>query len=167
MVRFSRDKRFFLRVTFDEFLAAATQLTNLVRERQPGALLEILACEDTNTYNYSTVTFWSDEATEALKARKSYSFGELSPQIWERALKIQMAIRDPSIREPFVIWLSVDRYAEPRRLGFYYQCVSDSLEADLARFKRPSLLFGIGDGYSKPSDFNFGFGQRITGISLR
>lgn len=167
MVRFSRDKRFLLRLTFDEFLVAATQLTNLVLERQPGALLEILTCEDMSTYNYSTVTFWSDEVTEALKARRSYSLGELSPEIWKRTFKIEMAIRDPSVREPFVIWLTVDRHADPRRLGFYYQCVGNALEADLARFKRPSLLFGIGDGHPKSSDFNLNFGQRITGISLR
>ncbi len=166
MVRFSRDKRFFLRITFEEYLVAATQLTNLVRERQPGALLEILTCEDVSTYNYSTVAFWSDEVTEALKTRRSYSLGELSPHIWKRAFKIEMAIRDPSVHEPFVVWLTVDRIARPRRLGFFYQCVSDALEADLAVFKRPSPLFGIGDGYSKPSDFNFNFGQRITGISL-
>jgi hypothetical protein len=167
MFRFSRDKRFLNRVSFTEFMAAVNTLVALTRATKPSATVELLTCEDTDTYMYSLVTFASDEVTEALKKRKSYALGNFTKEIWERSMSISLVLKDPGDPEPFMICLSCDKLGEAWSLNFYGQCAAQELcESVRQNFGRPSFFWSIGDGYSKPSAFNLAFGQRVTGISL-
>ncbi len=167
MFRFSRDKRFYSRISFEEFSQAATMLAAMANKARSSAKVEILTTEDTHTHLYSQVTFMADEVTEALKGRKSYSFEEFTDDVWSRSMSAQLTIKDEADLKPFMICLSFDK-DEPRSMKFYGQAVEQEL-IDLIHdtFSSPSLFYKVGDGYSKPSAFNFAFGQRLTGIRLK
>jgi hypothetical protein len=167
-LRFSRKKRFFIKISFQEFLRAATSLAELVREHRPDARVQVSTCEDRTTYNYSTVTFFAEEVIEALKNRKTYSLEDLTEDLWNRSFSLRVDVDYGFNGEPFAIHLEVDRTAAPKQMLFIGSCLSGAIENAVARaFRHRTMLYSIGDGFPKPSMFNFNFGQRITGISLR
>jgi len=167
MFRFSRDKRFYSRISFEEFFQVATTLVAMVKKARSSAIVEILTTEDTHTHLYSQVTFMADEVTEALKGRKSYSLEEFTNEVYSRSMSVQLTLKDEADSKPFMICLSLDK-DESRSMKFYGQAVEQEL-VNLIHdsFSSPSFFYKVGDGYSKPSAFNFAFGQRLTGIRLK
>lgn len=167
MFRFSRDKRLLQRVSLSDFIRASRSLVQVVQAERPGARAVVLTCEDPVTHAYSQVTFGSDEVENALQGRRDYLPDQLTKDVWDRSLNIQLTIKDPSDSEPFMICMSCDKQSDGGRIKFYGQCISEYL-SDLIHeiFARPTLRFSIGNGYSKPSAFNLKVGERITGISL-
>lgn len=167
MFRFSRDKRFLLSVSFSDFVRISRELARAVQAKRPDACVRVLTCEDPATHAYSQVTFGTDEVEDALQRRREYALDDLTKDVWSRSLSIQLTIKDPNDRSPFMICASCDRRSDGRRIRFYGQCVDDEL-SDLIHqmFCGPSFAFSIGDGYSKPSAFNLKVGERVTGISL-
>lgn len=168
-VRFSRDKRFFQRITYLEFLQAAVSMIALVQRYRPDAAIHIFTCEDRTTYNYSTVTFLDDSIIEAMKERKSYQLKELTEEVWGKSYSIDLSINGQPQGEDdsFAIHVEVDRTASPRRMFFFSIGSTRAMdEAILAAFRRRSFLYGIGDGYHDVSDFNLAFGKRITGLTF-
>lgn len=167
MFRFSRDKRFFSQIQFEEFAQVAVLVVEIVKTARPGVELEILTTEDLHTYQYSKVTFVADEVTEALKGRKSYTFEDFTEEVWNRSMSVKLTFTDDCDPKPFMICLSLDKLDEPRSMKFYGQAVEQKLVDNICdTFSRPTFFFSIGDGYSKPSDFNLAFGQQLTGIRL-
>lgn len=166
MFRFSHDKRFRLGCSFEEFTRTATQLAEMVKTASPTASVEVLTCEDRKTHKYSQVTIIAEEVTEALKGRRSYTLEDLTKDVWDRSMSLQLTINlDP---KPCMICLSLDRREEPGSMKFYGQSVEPSLQ-DLIidTFARPSFFVAIGDGYPKPSSFNFEFVTRKLGFRPR
>jgi hypothetical protein len=170
--RFSVNKRLG-KVSFDEFDRTAKSLVDLVSLARANAVVErstsveVLTCEDRDTYNWSTVTFWHEDTEERLSQRESYSLDALTEEVWRRSLSISICIRDKAGPEPFMITLSCDKVAEANRMVFYGQALDyDTCDKVVQEFKKPTLRYSIGDGWSKPSTFNFIAGQAITGIRL-
>lgn len=164
MFRFSRDKRFYSRISFAEFTQTAGSLAAMTKEARPDASVEILTTEDFHTYQYSQVTFEADEVTEALKGRKSYPLEDFVNDVWSRSMSVQLTIKDESDERPFMICLSLDK-DEPKSMKFYGQAVEQRLVVLIREtFSIPSFFYKVGDGYSKPSAFNLAFSERITGI---
>ena len=167
MHRFSRDKRFFSRISFEEFAKATQSLVSLVLAAKPAVSIEVLTCEDEETYNYSNVTFLTSDAVEACTNRQSYSISELTQEVWNRSLKIEMYCKDSTSLESFMVTISCDRRAAPGRIAFYFHGTDHKLsEQILKEFALPTFGFSIGDGYDKPTEFNRFIGQKITGIRL-
>jgi hypothetical protein len=167
MFRFSRDKRFLLSVSLSDFLRTSRNLAQVVQAERPGASVLVLTCEDPTTHAYSQVTFAADEVTDALQQRREYSLDELTKDVWDRSLSIQVGIKDANDPGSFMICVSCDKHSDGGRIAFYGQCVNNAL-SDLIHqmFARSNFVFSIGDGYPKHSGFNLKFGERITGISL-
>lgn len=161
MKRFSRDKRWG-KVSFEEFRRTAEALYGMVAAIRPSVCPEIITCEDKKTYEYSTVTFGLPGVDEALKKRKSYSLSELTEEIWERSFNVQLTLKDEKDPQPFMICLTCDRYDDPKRMRFYGQCLDSATQTRMFEtFAQATLNYKIGDGYSKPSDFN-----RVVGAGL-
>lgn len=168
MFRFSRDKRFLSRIQFGEFAQTAALVAEMIKTARPSVEVEILTTEDSHTHQYSQVTFMADEVTEALKGRKSYTLEEFTEMVWSRSMSVQLTLKDDADPKPFMICLSLDKRDEPRSMKFYGQAVEQEIVDRICdTFSRPSFFWSIGDGYSKPSDFNLAFGQRLTGMRLR
>jgi hypothetical protein len=162
--RFSHDKRF-KRVSFDEFLATAKSLCQIVSEYRGTVDIEVLTAEDHTTYNYTTTTFWSDEIEEALKNRKRYTFDELTQEVWDRSFNVQVTLLDEQDPKPFMICVSCDKYADAKRMIFYGQCLDEETHrAVVNEFRRSSFSYGIGDGMGKISNFDMVMGLRLTGM---
>ena len=160
MFRFSQDRRFG-NVSFEIFLKCAHHLSDLVLSNKSSVDISVITCEDRVTYNYSTVTFFSDEVSEALKNRKRYSFSDLDIQVWMRSYDVQFTILEKVNSKPFMICLSCDKYRDSSRTFFYGQYVEEPLHREiLEQFAKPSLLYGIGDGYRKISKLNEAFAWR-------
>ncbi len=161
MDRFSRDKRWG-KVSFEEFKRTAEALYALVTSARPSVSAEILTCEDGVTYSWSTVTFDLPGMDEALKERKSYQLSGLTKEIWERSFDVQLTLKDKEDAQPFMICLSCDCYADPKRMRFYGQCLDSATRTRMFEtFARPTYSHKIGDGYSKISEFN-----RVVGVGL-
>jgi hypothetical protein len=164
---FSQNKRF-RRVTFDEFLAVAKTLHQVVSARRRSAQVEVVTAEDHTTYTYSNCSFHADEITAALENRKSYDFEQLTREIWDRAFDVEVVLRDERDPRPLRISVTCDKYADGKRMRFYGQCLDpDMCRAVIKEFRRRTLWHGIGDGLRKVSDANLVIGARITGIRLR
>lgn len=167
MFRFSRNHRFFMPTTYDEYVQTAQRLITLVQFRRKEASAVILTCEDSNTYQYSNVTFLADEVTDALENRKSYTLEQFSLDIWRRSMDIQLTLNDATNPEPFMITLSCDKQGDARSMKLYGQNVdSDLFQAIVKEFAQPTFFYSIGDGYSKPPAFNMKVGEKLTGIRL-
>lgn len=167
MLRFSRDKRFLSRISFDEFVQAATLLALMANEARPNVTVEILTTEDSHTHQFSHVTFMADEVTEALKGRKSYSLEKFTQDVWKRSMSAKLTIKDNTDPNPFMICLSLDKKDEPRSMKFYGQETGKELaERIYDSFSHANFFFSIGDGFSRPSAFNFAFGQQLTNTRL-
>lgn len=167
MFRFSRDKRYFLPVTHAEFTGTAFSLFALVVMRRPDATMQFRTCEDAETYRFSQVTFGSDEVTEILARRPSYTHREFDKAAWKRSYSVSVTIFH---NEPmdFMISLSLDRSSDPRRMRFYGQLVDPSLENRIRNhFEKPDKLFTIGDGFPRPSKFNRDYGAQLLSGSHR
>ena len=165
MFRLSRDKRLLMGVvSLFDFATTAQLLVAQAKESRPEAVIEVLTCEDLTTYNYSTVSVYADEVNEALKQRKLYTIEELTPAVWQRSLKTEMYIKEKSERDSFMLCLTCDQRVEPKRMLLHGQQVEDALyEQILATFNKPSLQYGIGDGYSKVlSPFSLAVAQRVN-----
>lgn len=167
MFRFSRDKRFYSRISFEEFTQAAVTLVAMTKKARPSTSVEIFTTEDVHTHQYSQVTFVADEVTEALKGRKSYSLEEFIDDVWSRSMSVHLTLKDEADPRPFMVCLSLDK-DESQSMKFYGQAVEQEL-VDLIcdTFSNPSFFYKVGDGYSKPSAFNQAFGERLTGIRLK
>jgi len=164
-LRFSRDKPFFLAVTFAEFGVNAGSLIALVRGLRPSIRMEVLTCEDEKTYNFSTVTFATKEAEEALQNRRSYTLAQFSEEVWKKSFNVDLILKDDTDPNPFMICLSCDRCADATRLMFYGQCLDQSMQDQILKaFAKPSFDYKIGDGYSRSSIFNLKYGAKITGM---
>lgn len=158
-LRFSRDKRFGRKVTFAEFLENATKLVAIVQDIRPSVKVEVLTCEDGRTYNFSTVTFDTEEAEEALQNRRSYTLAQFSEEVWGRSFNVDLIIKDDSDANPFMICLSCDRCADAGRAIFYGQCLDQGTHDQiLTAFAEQSLTYKIGDGFPKMSPFNLMYG---------
>ncbi len=164
--RFSHDKRF-RRVSYKEFLATAQALSKTVSEHRQDLTVNILTAEDHTTYDYTTVTFDTDEVHEVLRGRKHYTLSELTPTVWNRAFDVQVTLYDKKDEQPFMISLSCDRYADDKRMLFYGQCLDEAvLHAVLNQFRRRALWYGLGDGVSPCSTFNMLVGAHLAGTRL-
>jgi hypothetical protein len=109
----------------------------------------------------------ADEVTEALKGLKSYLLEEFTDDVWSRSMNVQLKFTDEVDSKLFMICLSLDK-DESRSMKFYGQAVEQELVDRIHdSFSIPSLLYKVGDGYSKPSAFNLAFGQKLTGIRLK
>ena len=167
-LRFSHDKESG-EVSFEEFLKTVRALHETVSGARSSVEVEVLTAEDLTTYNYTTVSYGSDEITEALKQRKRYSLDELSQEVWGRSFNIEVFWTDKQDPEPFMICVSCDKRAEAARIMFYGQVLDEEThDRVVAKFRRSSFLRGIriGDGFGKPSAFNMAMGRRLTGIKL-
>ena len=164
--RFSRDKRF-RKVSFEEFLSTAKRLHETIAATCSTASVEVFTAEDFSTYNYTTVTFWSEEIRTILEQKKKYALDELTREVWDRSLDVQITWRDEKNQKSFMICMSCDKYADIRRIRFYGQGLDEKTYDTVNRnFRRTSWSYGISDGRGKISDFNMLMGQRLTGIRL-
>ena len=165
-LRFSHDFRFG-GVSFEKFLATARNVCQSISAHRGNIDVEILTAEDGETYGYTTTTLWSEEIEEALTKRKRYSLDELTEDVWNRSLNVQVTVRDKKSPGNFMVYVSCDKHADRKRLKFYGQCLDENTSRALTdRFCRFSLLYGIGNGMTKTSDFNLMMGMRISGIRL-
>lgn len=167
MFRFSRDKRFHSRISFEEFMQAAIMLVAMTKKARPSASVEILTTEDSRTHRHSQATFEADEVADALKGRKSYSLEEFTDDIWNRSMSVQLTLRDIEDPKPFMICLSHDK-DQMQSIKFYGQDVEQE-HVQLIRntFSSPSFFYKVGDGYSKPSAPILAFGQCLTDLHLK
>lgn len=150
--RFSLDKRFFS-VGYYEFLQTALNLHETVGGRA-SELPDVLTCEDKLVYDWSRVTVLTPEHEEALKQRKSYSLDKFDFSAWQRAIKTEVIIARPEIAETFMIVLSHDKN-DPKRMRFYGQTIDiDTYDSVINRFRKSSLRYALGNGYSKSSLLN-------------
>ena len=144
MIRFSRDKRFGRAVKFAEFQQIALALADAVRAQKPEVQVEIRTCENGMTYWAAQVTTVGDPDLNALlEMRPRYKLEEFSEEVWLLAYRVQMDIYDPSSKERFMINLCVDREKEPHRIMFWYQNVSEAVEALLQPYRKSSWLCSI------------------------
>jgi len=165
-LKFSHDK-YFKAVSFDEFRKTATDLDEIVRGNRGGVETIIVTCEDPTTCNYSTTPFWSEEIEEALSHRKEYSLDKFTPEVWDRSYDVQLTIRLPNDKEPFMVCASVDKTADNKRLKFYGQALDKQTHGEIMeRYHNRSMSYRLGDGMGKISGFNMTMGQRLTGIKL-
>jgi hypothetical protein len=147
MIRFSREKRFGRSVKFSEFLGVAVALAAAIRAQQPTAQVEVRTCEDGITYWAAQVTTTGDpDVQELLERRPRYRLEEFSEEVWLRSFEVEMRIHDPSRKEPFAIFLNVNRDTGSHRIMFWYQCVSDVIETMFSPYRSSSWLYAIGDG---------------------
>jgi len=154
MFRFSRDKRFYSRVQFEEFAQTAAVIAGMTKAARSNSRMEILTTEDAYTHRYPRV-----------KGRKSYTLEEFTEEVWNRSMSAQLTLIDDTDSEPFLICLSLDKQDNPRSMKFYGQAVEQKLvDCICDMFSQPSFFWSVGDGYSWPLDF---FGQRLTGMRLR
>ncbi|KKS57822.1 MAG: hypothetical protein UV22_C0012G0028 [Parcubacteria group bacterium GW2011_GWA2_42_35] len=165
--RFSHDKRFWA-VSFEEFLATASALCQIVSSRRNTLNIEVVTAEDYTTYNYTTTTFLLDE--DEIE-RKRYMLDELTQEVWDRSFNVQVTLRDEQDSKPFMICVSCDKYADRKRMKFYGQCLDeDTCHVVISKFRHATLSRGIGDGMGKISNFNLMMGlmmgQKLTGIRL-
>ena len=164
--RFSHDKHF-RAVTFGQFESTAESLDGIVRRNREGAESKIITCEDRNTYNYSTVTFDSEEIETALKNRKEYGLDNLALDVWERSYNVGINITVPNSNEPFMVCASIDKTADSNRLKFHGQWLDKQTYSEIMqRFHYGNLFHKLGDGMGKISDFNMAMGHRLTGINI-
>lgn len=154
MFRFSRDKRFFQKVSFAEFLNVANEVAGLVLDHQPDDSVEVLTCEDLKTYRYSTFEGGARASIAPFMKQRRYTLGELSEQVWDRSFRLDLQIRGSSESEPSLVWFWIDRRSGPRRLMFYYHSISASLKEDLSPYTKPNLRYSVGDGYPRPVFFD-------------
>ena len=159
--RFSRDK-WFGWFTFPGFFETAQALTQLVKSARPTATVEVITCEDFETYRYANISFDCDEVNAALEKRKHYSLENFTKDVWKRSKDVQLTLKDPADPNPFMVTLSCDRYCDSGRLMFYGQEVDPkTCEEARALFGRANLGHDIGNGFPKRSNFNFEFGRRL------
>ncbi len=164
--RFSHDK-WLGKVSFEDFLTTAKKLAEIVFNSRSTANTEVSTAEDRATYNYTTVTFFSDEVTEGMKNKKSYTLDELTQEIWNRSFDVRMSLFDDKDSKPFMICISCDKYADARRIRFYGQCLDEKTYQDVTEeFYHSSFWYKLGDGYSKPSLFNQAIGSKLSGMHL-
>jgi len=167
MFRFSRDKkRFFSKVSFKDFTETTKKLDELVKNIRPSVRIEVRTCEDKETHRYSQVTIWDEEVVRSLKeGRKIYTLEQCTEAVWKRSLYVQVTITDETDPQPLMICLSCDRRIEPKRMMFYGQCTGTEIFTNiLDALAKPDDDFSIGDGYPKPSKFNWRFIQSKVGI---
>ncbi len=113
-MRFSLDRRLpFGAIPFSDFRSYARYLVWVTQGLRPGVTAEVLTCEDEETYRYSTVTIWDERVTQALLNRKRYPIGDLTREIWERSLKVEVHITHPDSGDHFMLTVSCDRARRP------------------------------------------------------
>ena len=154
MPRWSREKRFFS-VTLDDFLKQVNALYNTVARVRNDCSFQVFACEDGETYNFSQVTILTPEVTEVLANRRVYDISEVDQALVERAFSLCFVAKSITAGNSFMVALTWDIHSDPSRLLFYYQSVNE-YEADaILDLSLPGFLWKIGDGYPKPSQFNW------------
>jgi len=162
--RFSYDQRF-RKVSFGKFLKIARELCEAVVSIRNSVDITVITSEDHRTYDYSTVTFMSDEITEALKGRKEYPFDRFTQNVWDRSFNVQVTLKDKKDPKPFMICLSCNKHADAKRIMFYGQCLDETTyQRVVSKFRHPTLLYSIGEGFEKSSDFNVAMGRRLVGM---
>ncbi len=162
MFRFSRDKRFFGRVSLFEFTTNTQILVGIVKESRPHATVEVFCAETMAAYELSQITFVTDEILTALEMRKAYKLKDLSVDIWNRTLSLDVIIRDHSDAQPFMTTISLDRRGDNKSLKFYGQAMEEELAEQITTaLSKPDLWFSIGNGYSKPSAVNLALGLKF------
>ncbi len=167
-MRFSLDRRLpFGAIPFSDFRSYARYLVWVTQGLRPGVTAEVLTCEDEETYRYSTVTIWDERVTQALLNRKRYPIGDLTREIWERSLKVEV-----HITHPIVATTSCSRSpATGAPTGGASSFTGNSSAKRCATkwrgsLPRGSILYRRATARSMTSDFNLEFSQAATGISL-
>jgi hypothetical protein len=165
MDRFSRRKRF-RKVSYNDFCETALYLNFLAEAKFRKHSVKVRTAQDRETYNYTTVSFASDEVQKALAKRIEYTLPQFDEYAWKRSLSVELVVKDPATS--MMIVLTCDKVADPKSLVFYYQDVGAELSNRIRdAFGRPGFLHSIGDGIPKVSDFNAEFGRELTGLDLR
>ena len=157
MFRFSYDKHFG-GWSYEDFMMRANLLEKIVKETRHDIESKILTCEDKNTYNWSTVSFAMDEVRDNLSNRKEYNLQNIDKSIWSRSLDVSHFMNIPNDKNYFMINLSLDKVAEKNRLMFYGQGVDEETLQNIGNkfYKTNRLVYSLGDGFPKTSDFNMG-----------
>ena len=165
--KFSHDK-YFRAVTFDEFRETVKDIDGIVRSNNKRIESVILTCEDFETYQYSTVTFISDEIGEVLKRRKEYLIDEFNQEVWDKSYRVSVWMGDQGESPSFAVRLTVDRTADAKRLIFSGYSLDDNTHDRITeKYRRfGGFSYRLGNGMGKISDFNFNMGMKLTGINL-
>jgi len=152
MNRFSINNMFG-NVSLDQFKNTAERLESSLRNIRPGITSELLLTTNGNDYHrYGSLTVSIPEVTKARKRREGYQLSDLNKELWNNSFETELYIEDNSIKEPYMLCLSVG-VREPKRLFFYAQCLDEKSQEVFDNFKQAGLLQKIGDGVSKNSEF--------------
>lgn len=154
--RFSRDKRFFASVTYDEFTSAAAALVAVIRAARPNCAVEVLTFESKDkSAQYPGVEFFGDSVMPT-DAYRSYALERFSPSVWNVACDVQLTVKDPGDAQPFMVCMSCSRRPAMKSLFFYGQCVDEPLFARIyALFGRPDRSTRIGGKRNAESAIGF------------
>jgi hypothetical protein len=169
MFRFSYDK-YFGRFGLSEFKEIGEQLENIIKSSRNLVDSTVFICEDIHTYNRTNISpinrSFFNIRKEALKQRKKYPLFELNNGVWKRSYKSELIIRLPESKDNFMFCLTNDNN-EANRLCFYGQDIDEAnYNAILNKFNKRGILYRLGDGFSKISDFSMGIGMiELSGSS--
>jgi hypothetical protein len=147
--RFSRNNRFGVHASYEEFMRIAQSVAEIAKREKPGVTVEVQVLLSRTSRNDRYVT---PGMKEALKARKSFALGEFTKDDWKESSGVQLMINSPTEGDVFmcvVTWT----WLQPERLYFYGQSgdeddKGESVEQSvMTAFARGSFNVSIGQGF--------------------
>lgn len=134
-------------MSYEEFMSITKVLFDIVRGTRTGAYLEFMCDTNNVTYTLGKVTCLLEFDKRVLAYKRPYSPDTITQHEWNKSLAVTMRLIDPHDPEAFMISISCDRHAEPKKILFYGQSVDEPTRRKIGqKFFRSSLSHSIGSG---------------------